>query len=87
MKQLANVIFDGLPGGCLKDKAGSELFQYSSSHSVIGSTSKLSSWDQQAQQSTQNDLLLLVYRTWPTKSEAGQSVHRNQYPTSRVGCS
>lgn len=41
IRQLAKATRDGRPGGCWKARAGSAGVQYSSSHSVIGSRSKL----------------------------------------------
>ena len=41
MRQFTKAILEGRPGGCLNASVGSAVIQYSSSHSIIGSTSKL----------------------------------------------
>ena len=58
------VSFDGFPGGCLNASAGSSFSQYSSSHSIGRSRSKLTMLCQQSQDKHYAVLTLrLVYST------------------------
>jgi hypothetical protein len=81
MYKLNWVIREGLFGGCLKRCEGSGCFQYSSSHSMGLSRSKLRNQSQhKGFRARRKDLLFILNCTGATESEAQLPVQTNQKP-------
>ena len=80
--QLKNTTVEGFPSGCLNASLGSGFIQYSSSHSMHKSTSKLRTCQPVIGGSIARVLhvLLILDCARPTEHRAQRAIHKNQHP-------